>query len=76
MGRNGLINIFNSQDDINYCIWGGNNVNNKNRFASNATFQSNLLLNATYQDGAEEIISLDVLCHDVVEYHQKEKTFY
>jgi hypothetical protein len=44
------------------------------RFASDATFQSNLLFNALYQDGAEEIISLDVLCHDVVEDYQKEKS--
>jgi hypothetical protein len=27
-----------------------------------------------YQEGAEEISSLDVLCHDVVEYYQKEES--
>jgi hypothetical protein len=74
MGSDGLVNFFNSRDDINYCIWGGKNVNDKKRYASDATFQSNLLFNALYQDGEEEIISLDVLCHDVVEYYRKEKS--
>ena len=42
MGSDGLMEFFNSRNDISYCIWGGNNTNNKKRYATDATFQSNL----------------------------------
>ena len=73
MGSDGLIDFFSARDDINYCIWGGYNVSDKKRHASDATFQSNLLFNESYQDGKEEIMDLDTLCHDVVDYYMKEK---